>query len=99
MAERSKAVHSSCTLYGGVGSNPTQVTILFSFYFCVPKYQVFAFGGSALVLRRDMATLFVDVGSFATAHCISVGAYLVDLVCQRHYFLVNSFDEWRKDQR
>ena len=27
MAEWSKAVHSSCTLYGGVGSNPTQVTL------------------------------------------------------------------------
>lgn len=25
MAERSKAVHSSCTLFGGVGSNPTLV--------------------------------------------------------------------------
>ena len=25
MAERSKAVHSSCTLFVGVGSNPTQV--------------------------------------------------------------------------
>jgi hypothetical protein len=40
MAERSKAPHSSCGLYGGVGSNPTQVTKNISFYifFVIEEY-------------------------------------------------------------